>query len=157
VLVTGATGLVGRQLLWSLCRRDVPVVAALRGAGEWYPEGRPVSVRRIADIGPDTDWQAALRGVDRVVHLAAHVHVMRGDSAADYWRVNAEGTRRLARQAAASGVRCFVFMSSIKVNGECTADRPFRAEDVLQPMDDYAISKLAAERAMWTACIDTGM
>lgn len=104
----------------------------------------------VGEIGPLTTWEPALRGIEAVVHLAARVHVMRerGDRTAAYQQVNAMGTLQLARTASACGVRRFVFVSSIKVSGESTDGRPFRADDPPAPADAYAMSKLAAERGL---------
>jgi nucleoside-diphosphate-sugar epimerase len=104
----------------------------------------------IDSIGPDTDWEEALEGMDAVVHLAARVHVMRDQisGAAEFHRVNTDGTLRLARAAAAAGARRFVFISTIKVNGETTTGGPFSADDEPHGSDPYAISKLAAEQGL---------
>lgn len=102
----------------------------------------------VGNIGPETDWTAALAGCQAVVHLAAHVHVMRhraGDASGDFHRVNVEGSENLARQAARAGVRRFVFLSSVKVNGEEGAQRAFVESDPVMPMDAYGTSKAEAE------------
>jgi UDP-glucose 4-epimerase len=113
------------------------------------------------ELSGQTDWRAALDGVQAVVHAAARVHVMRetaGQPLAEFRRVNVDGTLRLARQAAESGVRRFVFISSIKVNGEETAPgRPFTEHDVPRPRDPYGISKLEAEQGLWELSRQTGM
>jgi nucleoside-diphosphate-sugar epimerase len=152
VLVTGASGFVAGALLAELERGGARVRAALRS-------DRPLPVERavVGDIGPDTDWAAALAGVEVVIHLAAHVHQMHGGDAAAYHRVNAAGTERLARQAAAAGVRRLVFLSSIKVNGEATQGRPFTEADPPAPVDPYGESKLAAERALARVAGETGL
>lgn len=109
----------------------------------------------------ETDWLSALSGVEVVIHAAARVHVMHeqgADPLAEYRRVNAEGTLRLATQAAETGVRRFVFISSIKVNGETTEfDRPFSADDVPAPLDPYGISKLEAEQGLMALAAKTRM
>jgi UDP-glucose 4-epimerase len=106
----------------------------------------------VGDLGGATDWSAALDGCDVVIHAAARAHVLRDtamDPAAEYRRVNVEGTLRLADQAIAAGVRRFVFVSSIKVHGEETApQRPFRPDDVPAPSDPYGQSKLDAEEGV---------
>jgi UDP-glucose 4-epimerase len=112
-------------------------------------------------LAQDNDWSAALDGVDVVVHCAARVHVMK-ESAADpmteFRRVNVAGTLNLARQAAAAGVRRFVFMSSIKVNGENTLPgRPFTADDVPAPTGHYATSKHEAEEGLRELARQTGL
>lgn len=151
VLVTGAGGFIGRALLPLLLDGGMAVRAALRrGPGPNF-DAR-VEVVPVGDIGPATEWSAALAGVDAVVHLAARVHVM-DDAAADplaaYRETNTRGTLRLAEAAAAAGVRRFVFLSTVKVNGESTApERPFRETDAPAPTDPYAVSKAEAERGL---------
>src|SRR6266700_594287 len=137
VLITGATGFIGR-LLCDKCRESA---ACVRGT-VWIEEpagALPAGVEsaRIDSVGPDTDWSEALDGIDTVIHLAARVHVMDETSAeplAAYRQVNVVGTERLARQAAASGVRRLVFLSSVKVQGEET-DVPSSEEDGPSPRD----------------------
>jgi UDP-glucose 4-epimerase len=103
----------------------------------------------VRDIGPDTGWQKILSGTDVIIHAAARVHVAK-DTAADplaaYRHINVAGTLNLARQAADAGVKRFIFLSSIKVNGDnTTIDRPFRANDQTNPGDAYGRSKYEAE------------
>lgn len=115
----------------------------------------------VGDIHEATDWSAALNGCSAVVHLAARVHVMNeraSDPLLEFRRTNVEGTLHLARQAAHSGVRRFVFVSSIKVNGETTAaGRPFTVADTPAAQDAYGISKMEAERGLRGIAADTGM
>ncbi len=151
VLLTGATGFVGRGVLEAFAaipELHLAVAVRSRLSGE-FPG---VEVHSIDGLSATQDWTSALAGVDVVVHAAARVHVMRetaGDPLAEFRAVNVEGTLNLARQAAAAGVRRFIFISSIKVNGESTPPgRPFRAEDVPAPADPYGQSKLEAERAL---------
>jgi UDP-glucose 4-epimerase len=112
-------------------------------------------------LAPSTDWSTALNGVSVVVHCAARVHVMRDtsvDPLEEFRRVNVQGTLNLARQAAAAGVRRFVFVSSIKVNGEATQPGcPFTADDILAPLDPYGVSKMEAEQALREIVRQTGM
>jgi nucleoside-diphosphate-sugar epimerase len=148
VLVTGASGFIGRAVLECLTEAGN---CAARGAV------RRSDVQRIAGVdyelvgGLDerTDWSEALAGCDVVIHAAARVHVMRDrakDPLAEFRRVNVDGTLNLARQAIAAGVQRFVFVSSIKVNGEETpSGRPFEAADMPAPVDAYGRSKLEAE------------
>jgi len=114
----------------------------------------------VGDIGPETDWKAALQGMHCVVHLAARTHVLRekaADPLSEYRRINVQGTERLAREAAASGVRRIVFLSSVKVNGERTLTRPYTEDDLPNPEDGYGVSKLEAERALTRIAADTGI
>ncbi len=150
-LVTGASGFVGRALVTRLLEDPANAVrAVVRRAVEPRPGGPDCAV--VPDLGPDTLWQGALGAVDVVVHLAARVHVMREsarDPLAEFRRVNVQGTLNLARQAAEAGVRRFVFISSVKVNGESTAPGvPFRADDPPQPQDAYGQSKREAEEGL---------
>ncbi len=123
------------------------------------PDG--VEAVAIGSLSSDTDWTAALRNVEQVVHLASRVHVMNdksSDSLAEFRRVNVEGTSALASQAAAEGVKRFVFLSSVKVNGEFTeAGHPFTADDVPAPEDPYGVSKHEAEQLLRQISAETGM
>ncbi len=161
ILITGATGFVGGALLRRLAAEESAyrVRAAVRRVGGVWPEGvEPVVV---ADLDAATDWRIPLAGVEVVVHMAARVHIMNDGSAdpvAEFRRVNVEGTRRLARQAAEAGVKRFIYMSSIKVNGEFTEPGcPFTNADVPAPADPYGISKHEAEQALWHVAAETGM
>lgn len=102
----------------------------------------------MGDINANTNWETALNDVDTIVHLAARVHVMNDtsdDPLSAFRQVNVKGTRQLAECAAAAGVQHFLFISSIKVNGESTNGKPFSEEDVPKAEDPYGISKWKAE------------
>ncbi|MBM4200355.1 MAG: NAD-dependent epimerase/dehydratase family protein, partial [Gammaproteobacteria bacterium] len=149
ILVTGASGFVGRALCLKLAAEGLRVRAALRRAAATPDRCERVL---IGDVGPDTDWSAALAGVDTVVHLAARVHMM-DDTANDpleaFRHVNVLGSERLAGAAARAGVRRLVFVSSIKAMGERTApDRPFSEVDTPRPADPYGRSKWEAEQSL---------
>jgi nucleoside-diphosphate-sugar epimerase len=148
VLVTGATGCVGQALCTKLALQGYRVRAAVRG-GSPAPPGAD-ECAPVDDIGEQTDWSVALRGVDAVVHLAARSHIIRDSSknAELYFRTNARGTERLAEAAAHSGVERLVFLSSVKVNGEETLSGAFSARDKPKPADAYGMSKWAAEQAI---------
>ena len=114
----------------------------------------------MGNIDAHTQWQAALDGVDVVVHLAARVHVMHetdADPLTAFRSVNTEGTLNLARQAVAAGVKRFVYLSSIKVNGEQTQHRAFFADDKPNPQDPYAVSKFEAEQQLLALGKETGL
>lgn len=153
ILVTGANGFIGRALHRRLVEEGLAVRAVSRSVA--------YGCMPIGSIEADTDWSAAVDGVDSIVHLAARVHVMRdqdADPLAAFRKVNVEGTAKLASEAARHGVRRFVFVSSIKVNGESTRDgTPFRADDPPAPMDAYGISKHEAEQALLRLGSETEM
>ncbi len=115
----------------------------------------------VPEIGGDTDWSGVVRGVTAIVHCAARVHVMNEsetDPLSAFRRVNVQGTLQLARQAANSGVRRFIFISSIKVNGEATLpNAPFAATDRPAPIDPYGVSKMEAEQQLRELSSATGM
>lgn len=157
VLITGATGFVGGALRKVMARAGFDVLAAVRAP---YAKSDAIpNAYLVGDIGPETDWSAALSGVEAVVHLAARVHVMR-DSADDplaaFRAVNRAGTLNLARQAASAGGKRFIFISSIKVNGEGHAS-PYTEFDPPAPQDAYAISKWEAELGLREIESATGM
>jgi len=150
ILVTGATGFVGRQLVADLVNSGAKVRAVLRRPDAMAATAEIETVL-IPTIGRNTEWSGAMEGVDAVVHLAAQVHdTSRAGSAALtlHEEVNAYGTGRLASEAARAGVRRFVFVSSIKAMGEATTQRPYVATDHPAPEDAYGRSKLEGERLL---------
>lgn len=153
VLLTGAGGFIGRHLEPVLQSRGWTVRRTVRTAGTGPNDAL------IEPIGPQTDWREALEGVDAVVHLAARVHRPNEEHALELYRsVNVEGTLHLARSAAGMGVRQFIFLSSIHVNGRSTEGRgPFSEADVLTPRGVYGISKAAAESGLRAMAQDRGM
>jgi nucleoside-diphosphate-sugar epimerase len=159
ILVTGATGFIGQALSRHLDQQNRTVIAALRRPAN----ALPATIRQISvgDMLPDTDWTQALTKVNTVIHLAARVHIMSdttADPLAEFRFMNTAVTLNLARQAAAAGVRRFIFLSSIKVNGEFTQhDQSFTAADVCHPDDPYAVSKYEAEQGLKDISKQTGM
>lgn len=152
-LITGASGFVGSGLMALMQERGL----AARGVTSAASPG----LTSIGSWTDEIDWQDKLDGIDTIVHLAARVHVMRETSAdplTEFRNANVSASLNLATQAARAGVRRFVFISSIKVNGERTEPgMPFRADDIPSPQDPYAISKAEAERALLALGRQTGL
>lgn len=151
LLVTGATGFIGSGVY----NRAYRLGMAPRGSSR-------TSDRMVkASLDPLMDWSTALHGCDVVIHTAARVHVMQEraqDPLAEFRRVNVAGTLNLARQAADGGVQRFVFLSSIKVNGEMTPiGQPFTASQAAAPLDPYGVSKAEAEEGLRHLGAETGM
>jgi len=150
-LVTGASGFVGRATCEALVSAGIGVRAGLREPSSDFGVANTEPVI-VGDVDAETSWGLALDGVDTVIHLAARVHVMHvadPDEALRAFRtVNCAGTLRLAERAEAAGVSRFVFISTIKVNGESTNGRKFSANDLVDPHDPYALSKYEAEKAL---------
>ncbi|OIN07767.1 UDP-glucose 4-epimerase family protein [Oceanisphaera psychrotolerans] len=158
VLVTGATGFVGQVLVGQLLQNLRHfVTVALRSDTRFDS----CSARVVGDFTDQTDWSSALADQKTVIHTAARAHIMKdefADPLGEYRKVNVGGTLNLARQAAEAGVRRFIFISSIKVNGEQTpVGKPFTAEDAPAPEDAYGISKWEAEQGLQQLAAETGM
>lgn len=155
MLVSGATGFVGRAVVSTLNGRGYSVVPAVRRSSGM--KGEVI----VSEIDSQSEWGCAVSGCSAVIHLAARVHDMTDalpDPLLEYRRVNVQGTLNLARQAAYAGVGRFVFMSSIKVNGERSSpDRAFRDDHVPAPEDAYGQSKLEAEQGLMAIARETGM
>jgi len=175
VAVTGASGFVGKALCADLLARGHTVRAAVRSASS-ISDAAGFEVFAIGEVGAATDWSELLdsrfRGnddefvdeakpVDCVIHCTARAHVMReteADALEAYRNVNVAGTRRLAEQAATLGVRRFIFLSSIGVNGIFThGARRFKHDDVPAPLENYTISKWEAEKVLWEVSAKTGL
>lgn len=157
--MTGGSGFVGSAMLKRLLKDGFEARASARS--NLSTELKGVQYHQIRDMTVATDWNAALIGVQAVVHCAARVHVMQDDATDPlhaYREVNVNGTLNLARQAAQAGVRRFVFVSSIKVNGETTQPgHPFTADEVPSPLDPYGVSKLEAELGLREIEAQTGI
>jgi nucleoside-diphosphate-sugar epimerase len=178
-LVTGANGFVGSALCEALSAQGYEVCGAVRSAKTTVEKCKPVIIGEFDD---NTDWGNALSGMEVVIHLAARVHVMSDDARdplAEFRRTNTAGTENLARQAARAGVKRFVYVSSIKVNGESTplmasaapskiplgplflkgggSSNMFTETDLENPQDPYGISKWEAEQALHRVVAETGL
>lgn len=159
VLVTGATGFVGGAILRRIIKeKKYPAVAALREISPSLVE--EVETVRYSTLDATTSWKGCFADTRVVIHSAARVHVM-SDTEKDpllaFRRVNVEGTLNLARQAFLAGVSRFIFISSIKVNGEATIPpNAYEADGQLSPSDPYGISKMEAEIALRELAAEMG-
>jgi len=158
VLLTGASGFLGSRLALALnYKPDIKLTAAVR----CRIDNPAVKIFEFQSLDANTDWSAALVNQLVVIHAAARAHIMKdevSDPLAEYRRINVDGTINLARQAASTGVKRFIFISSIKVNGEQTYDRQtFKPDDVSCPVDAYGISKWQAEQGLKKVAAETGM
>lgn len=162
ILLTGATGFVGQGILKQALLQSIDVLCISRKAMQII-SGTTGNMGNIVmpELAANTDWSAALSGVSSVIHCAARVHVMQESSAdplALFRLVNVVATLNLARQAAQAGVRQFIFISSVKVNGEqTTPGQPYTEDSSPQPEDAYGISKYEAELALLELGRNTGM
>ncbi|MCL4310765.1 MAG: SDR family oxidoreductase [Actinomycetota bacterium] len=148
VLITGANGFLGRHLCAEMYQQGWRVKAATRSVDPLIAGAEPVMV---GSIDGGINWADALSGVDAVVHLAARVHVIRDDATnplAEFRAVNVGGTLNLARQAVKAGVRRFLFLSSIGVNGHATQGVPFDESSEPAPHSEYSVSKYEAEQGL---------
>lgn len=150
---------MGGAILKRLVAEKYTVVAALRNGPQLLEDN--IKIVHVESFDDATSWKDSLDGVDVVIHAAARVHVM-NDAEADplgaFRRVNVEGTLNLARHALKAGVRRFVFISSIKVNGEGTpAGVAYSPQDVPAPADPYGVSKMEAERGLRELAAESGM
>jgi len=159
ILLTGTSGFIGAALLQRLRGDGCDVVTIVRNPGNGLPRSVPMVC--IPGFSGSTDFAAACVGITTVVHLAARVHVMHEietDPLTAFRIVNVDGTLNFARQAAAFGVRRFVFISSVKVNGESTLPgRACTEADTSNPQDAYGQSKFEAEQGLRQVSTDTGM
>jgi nucleoside-diphosphate-sugar epimerase len=159
ILITGVTGFIGSAIARCLAtRQDICV----RGVSRNLVPTPSLGIESIAaDLMEEADFSDLLRGIDIVIHTAGRAHVMRdstSDPIAEYRRANVDSTVRLARHAASAGVRRFVFISSVKVNGETTLlGYPFSADQAPSPTDAYAVSKYEAEIELFNIADETGL
>lgn len=158
LLVTGASGFVGRPACLTFRQLGFSVRAFTRTPCEWPLGIQALTASSLSELMHST---SALKGVECVLHLAGRAHVMQeteADSLSAFRSVNVSETLKLAREASVAGVRRFVFVSSIKVNGELTPPmRPFTEKDMVNPVDPYGISKHEAELGLLDMAAETGM
>lgn len=159
VLVTGATGFVGHFLCQRLLAENFNVCGTLLELESPLSLSEGVAPIVIQPLAHDTPWFTVLTGIDTIIHLAARVHIMDDPSShplTEFLKVNRDGTIQLAKEAAKAGVKRFVFISSIKVNGEETST-PYTEKLPVQPLDPYGVSKWEAELALRQIANETGL
>lgn len=153
ILLTGASGFVGNYLLNQLSDYDVTLILRHNNVVGYK--------HRIADLNESIDLSDALNGIDVVIHCAARAHIMNDNSLSpldEYRKLNVNATINLARQASSAGVKRFIYLSSIKVNGESTFhNKPFKFDDKPNPEDPYGVSKLEAELGLKKIASEQGM
>lgn len=160
LLITGANGFIGKSLCELLLAENNHIVAPVRSIELLKPHDFlcPITITGLQD---NIDWLPMLDDVEVVVHLASRVHVMDDDSKdpiSEFRKINVDATLDLARQAASAGVKRFIYLSSIKVNGEATfPNQPFTSEDTPLPVDPYGVSKYEAETGLFKLANKTGM
>ncbi len=155
VLVTGGTGFLGTALVRTLKSSGHEVILTTR-----KQENTEQGIYNLGDISADTNWINLLQGCDTVIHTAGRAHILNDDAQdalAEFRRVNHDATMKLATDAATSGVKHFIFVSSIGVNGNSTSGIPFSEASEPRPISDYAISKLEAEQSLLKNFADTDM
>lgn len=159
ILITGANGFIGRNLCESLYDKGYVIKAAIRDI-KGYEQLHPDIEKFIIGDIVATDLNIVLRQIDTVIHLAARVHILKKtatNSLSEFQRVNVAGTERLAKEAAINGVRRFIYVSSIGVNGSQTKNSPFTEESIPNPYDPYTYSKWDAEQILYKIARDTGL
>ena len=159
ILITGATGFIGKAVSCEARNSEHEVIVAVREYTQVFSE--QIEQFKITDLSQEIDWKNSLQGVNVLIHTAARVHVMNDNTAdplAEFRKVNTFATLDLARQAAEAGVKRFVFLSSIKVNGEATRfGYPFMPDDDYIPTDPYGLSKYEAEQGLLALAKKTEM
>jgi len=160
LLLTGANGFVGSALCQRFLTEKNTVVAPTRSSIS-LPNHELLQAAKITGLQDDIDWTEYLDNIEVVIHLASRVHVMNEISenpTAEFRKINVDATLNLARQAASNGVSRFIYISSIKVNGEETfPNQPFKADDIPSPVDSYGVSKFEAEMGLLKITKNTEM
>lgn len=152
ILITGASGFIGRVLCRQLSAKNYQIRILLRVGNKANIDNLPNCELVYFDaIENKNDWNAILKNIDAVIHLAARVHIMRDtekDPLSVFRKINVEWTKELAEAAAANNVKRFIFMSSLHVNGNASYQKPFQEIDIPNPQTPYAVSKLEAEQVL---------
>ena len=161
ILVTGASGFIGQSLCETLSKSGRSVLGAVRNLNSILIN-KNIKYISVGDIAFKKNWKDLLVEVDCIVHCAGKAHLIHEKKNLDIYRlVNIEGTKHLAEQAAKSGVKKLVFLSSVKVNGENTNGKTnskiFTNNDLPAPKDAYSISKFEAEKILWNISTKTGL
>ena len=171
ILVTGASGFIGHSLCNELIKSNRFVRAAVRNIDSYFINiSNKFEYFSVGNIGLETKWDNALEGINCVIHCAGIAHQMNKNRNLDaYLSVNTQATKHLAEQAVKAGVKRLIFLSSVKVNGECTDkinnyviqikqnNKIFTYNDLPNPQDFYAISKFNAEKLLWEISAKTGL
>ncbi len=159
VLITGSNGFLGKALCKSLLIKKYMIHASTRSKNHNFPQ--EIVNFDVGDICSKTKWQNALLNIECIIHCAARTHVMKEKKyniLKSYRKINVDGTKNLAIQAASMGVKRFIFISSIKVNGEQTiGSSSFNTSSIPSPEDAYGISKWEAEQTLWDISKKTGL
>ena len=165
VCITGANGFIGKSLCRALVKSDITIKGFVRSINESM-KYKDIEYVPVGDISSKINWLDKLNGYECIIHCAGRSHVMNDRDETDlYKRVNFEATKELAEQAAKAGVSRFIFLSSIKVNGESESKNDknlintkiFTSFDLPNPQDLYSISKFQAEKALWEVSAKTGL
>lgn len=158
IAVTGATGFIGSALTKHLHKQGHSITAAVHRTTYCLPSD--IQQTPVGDLLPDTDWTPALYHAETIIHLAARAHILKDQATSPltaFRNTNTYATLNLAQQAAKAGIRRFIFISSIGVNGNQTYTKPFTADDLPTPAEPYAISKHEAEIGLRQIAAATGM
>jgi len=149
-LVTGSSGFIGSRLCSTMATKGFSIRAVKRNEDSILPSCCKDFVL-IGERASSAEWSLALNGIDVIIHLAGRAHVMKEDHESpleEYRRINVEGTRKIVEAAANKSIKRIIYLSTIKVNGESTAGKPFDESDLPEPQDAYARSKFEAEECM---------
>ena len=170
ILITGSSGFIGKSLCKKLSKSGKQIRATVRTTNS-FSKNTDIEYVFVRDIILKTNWKDILVDVDCIIHCAGRAHVMNEknkDTSKIFQSVNVQGTKQLAEQASKAEVKRFIFLSSVKVNGECTYNidnkdvsivrkRIFSYNDLPNPQDSYALSKFEAENVLWEISSRTGL